>query len=96
MASTEGVEAAPGNVSNHERNITMKISAFVSALALGMFVSSAAFALDAATPDKPDAAAKAERAAECSKLADAKGLHGKKRREFREECKKAKDIKDVK
>ena len=68
----------------------MKILAFVSALALGMFVSSAAFALDAATPDKPDATAKAERAAECSKLADAKGLHGKKRREYREECKKGK------
>jgi hypothetical protein len=97
----------------------MKISVFVSALALGMFVSSAAFALDAATPvkpeattapkpdtttsakpdattaAKPDAAAKAERAAECSKRADAKGYHGKKRREFREECKKGKEDKDI-
>jgi hypothetical protein len=96
VASTEGVEAAPGNVSNRERNITMKILAFVSALALGMSVSSAAFALDAATPDKPDATAKAERAAECSKRADARGLHGKKRREYREECKKGKEDKDIK
>ena len=71
----------------------MKISAFVSALALGMSLSSAAFALDATTPDKPDATAKAERAAECSKRADARGLHGKKRREYREECKKGKEDK---
>jgi hypothetical protein len=27
---------------------------------------------------------------ECSKEADAKGLHGKERKKFREECKKAK------
>ena len=73
----------------------MKISVFVSALALGAFVSSAAFGLDAATPDKPDATAKAERAAECSKRADAKGYHGKKRREYREECKKGKEDKDI-
>jgi hypothetical protein len=71
----------------------MKISTFVSALALGMFVSSAAFALDAATPEKPDATAKAEKSAECSKQADAKGLHGKERKKFREECKKGKDVK---
>ncbi len=71
----------------------MKISTFISALALGMFVAGSAFALDAAdpsTPAKPDAAAKAARAAECSKEADAKGYHGKKRKEFREECKKGK------
>jgi hypothetical protein len=72
----------------------MRISTFVSALALGMFVSGAAFALDAAAPDaKPvaaDAAARAAKSAECSKEADAKGLHGKPRKKFREECKKGK------
>jgi hypothetical protein len=95
----------------------MKIPTFAAAIALGLFVSSAAFGQDAATPEKPDAPAKAdkatpdkpdaaakaekvkerdERAAECTKLADAKGLHLKARKKFREECKKAKDIKDVK
>jgi hypothetical protein len=67
----------------------MRISTFLSAIALGAFVSSSAFALDAATPGN-DAAAKAAKAAECSKQADAKGLHGKERKKFREECKKAK------
>jgi len=46
-----------------------------------------------ASPDKPAAAAKAkpERTAkslDCSKQADAKGLHGKERKKFRSECKK--------
>lgn len=46
-----------------------------------------------AGPDKPAAAAKAkpERTAkslDCSKQADAKGLHGKERKKFRSECKK--------
>jgi len=97
----------------------MKISTFVSVLALGMFVSSAAFALDAAAPAKPDAAtstkpdaataakpdattsakpdaaAQKARAEECSKRADAKGLHNRRRREYREECKKGKEDKDI-
>ena len=68
--------------------MAMKISTFVSALALGVFVSGAAFALDAADTPKPDATAKAAKSAECSKQADAKGLHGKERKKFREECKK--------
>jgi len=90
VASTGEVGAGPGIGFNSGKNITMKISTFVSALALGMFVSSAAFALDAATPEKPDATAKAAKSAECSKAADAKGLHGKERKKFREECKKGK------
>ena len=71
----------------------MKISTFVSALAFGMLVSGAAFALDAAAPDdaaKPDAAARSAKSAECSKEADAKGYHGKERKKFREGCKKGK------
>jgi psiF repeat len=67
----------------------MRISTFLSAIAISLLVSSAAYALDAAAP-APDAAAKAAKAAECSKQADAKGLHGKARRKFREECKNAK------
>ncbi len=73
----------------------MKISTFVSALALSAFVSSAALALDAAAPDKPDVAAQKARSEECSKRADAKGYHNKKRREYREECKKGKEDKDI-
>jgi hypothetical protein len=69
--------------------IIMRISTFVSAIALSALVSSAAFALDAAAPSA-DAAAKAAKSAECSKKADAKGLHGKERKKFREECKKGK------
>ncbi len=47
----------------------------------------------ASAPTKADTpkAAKPERTAvslECSKQADAKGLHGKKRKKFRSECKK--------
>ena len=83
----------------------MKISILTSVLALGMLASGAAFAqtapaTPAATPAKPaaaapakaaspDAAAKAAKSADCSKQADAKGLHGKDRKKFREECKKA-------
>lgn len=72
----------------------MKISMLASAFVLGLFVSGAAIAQTApATPAataaaKPDAAAKAAKSAECSKEADAKGLHGKDRKKFREECKK--------
>jgi hypothetical protein len=46
-------------------------------------------AAPAAAP-KADAAAKAAKSAECSKEAEAKGLHGKERKKFREECKKGK------
>jgi hypothetical protein len=69
----------------------MRISTFVSAIALSALVASSAFALDAAAPSPSnDAAAKAAKSAECSKQADAKGLHGKDRKKFREECKKGK------
>ncbi|HEX3754963.1 MAG TPA: PsiF family protein [Rhizomicrobium sp.] len=57
-----------------------------------MLLMSSAFAQTAA----PAPAAKAEKAPmvhsaaslECSKEADAKGLHGKERKKFRSECKK--------
>jgi len=66
----------------------MKISAIAAALALGMFVSAPVWAEDAVP--KMDAAAMAAKAAECSKQADAKNLHGKPRKTFREACKKGK------
>jgi len=70
-----------------ESPLNMKISSFVSALALGLFVSGSAFALDAAAPvAKPDAGAKAAKSSECYKEADVKGLHGKERKKFHREC----------
>jgi len=74
--------------------ITMRISTFVSAIALSVLVSGAAYALDSAAPASPAAdaaalAAKKAKSEDCSKQADAKGLHGAERKKFREECKKA-------
>ena len=57
--------------------------------------AAAAAAKPAAAPmaAKPAAAAmsadKKAKAADCSKQADTKGLHGKARKKFREECKKS-------
>jgi hypothetical protein len=73
--------------------------ATIGAVAL-LSVSPALAQTPAASPDKPAAAAadkttakaKAPRTAkslECSKQADAKGLHGKERKKFRSECKKS-------
>ncbi len=78
----------------------MKLSLIAAAVALGVFAATPVFADDApaaaaATPKpaattmaKPDNAAKTAKSQECSKQADAKGLHGKERKKFREECKK--------
>ena len=74
----------------------MKTSILAVAFGLGLFVSGAAYATDPATPAapaagtmaKPDKAAMEARSQECSKEADAKGLHGKERKKFREKCKK--------
>ena len=41
------------------------------------------------TTTMPDDAAKKAKAKECSAKADAQGLHGKARKEFREKCKKS-------
>ena len=65
-------------------------TAFASMLLMG-----SAFAQTAAPAATPaPAATKAEKprsaaSLECSKEADAKGLHGKERKKFRAECKKA-------
>jgi psiF repeat len=75
----------------------MKISLLAAVLALGLFAAGPVLADDAATTApkpaattmaKPDAAAKAAKAQECSKEADAKNLHGKPRKDFRAKCKK--------
>jgi len=82
----------------------MKISSFAAATAVAsMLLTGAAFAQTAAPAPKTDATkteakAPAEKKAEkprtpgsleCSKEADAKGLHGKERKKFRSDCKKA-------
>ena len=51
---------------------------------------------DAAAPaatEKKTAKPRSAASIECSKQADAKGLHGKERKKFRSECKKAADEK---
>ena len=78
----------------------MKTSILAVMFGLGLLVSGAAYATEAAAPAatpsptatsaaaKPDKAATEARSQECSKEADAKGLHGKERKKFREKCKK--------
>ena len=74
--------------------ITISSRAAAIALSASLFLAGSAFAqtttpAPAATPapaktEKPRSAASLE----CSKEADAKGLHGKERKKFRAECKK--------
>lgn len=79
----------------------MKLSTIAAAASLAFLVSGVAIAQTAPAPmmkpaaaapaaAAPDAAAKAAKSAECSKEADAKGLHGKERKKFREACKMGK------
>ena len=61
-------------------------------LALCALCASPSFAQTAAPAAKSDTKAPVVRSAaslECSKEADAKGLHGKERKKFRSECKRA-------
>ena len=74
----------------------MKISVLAAALALGLFVAGPVLADDATAPKplprprrpSPTPPPRPPRPQECSKQADAKDLHGKERKKFREECKK--------
>lgn len=69
----------------------MKITTFVTAAAMSAFLAGAAFAQTTTpAPAKPAPVAHSAKSIECSKEADAKGLHGKERKKFREECKKGK------
>jgi hypothetical protein len=71
---------------------TMKY--LISALCVGLAVSftTVSYAETATTPTtttpKKTPAPRSAKSIECSKLADAKGLHGKERRVFRAKCKK--------
>jgi hypothetical protein len=67
----------------------MRVTTFVFAIAFGVLVSGAAYALDAAAPATPspvDVAAKKAKSDDCYKQADVKGLHGKDRKKFHREC----------
>jgi hypothetical protein len=83
----------PGIIQTQKDFLTMKITTFLTAAALSAFLMGGAFAQTTApAPAKPAAAPVAHTAQsiECSKEADAKGLHGKERKKFRAECKKGK------
>ena len=81
----------------------MKISSLATATAVACLLLMGAASAQTAAPaktetTKTESKAPAEKKAEkprtaasleCSKEADAKGLHGKERRKFRSECKKA-------
>ena len=77
----------------------MTISSRVAATAFAsLFLISSAFAQTPATPAPAAKAAPAEKKAEkprtaasleCSKEADTKGVHGKERKKFMSDCKKA-------
>jgi hypothetical protein len=78
----------------------MKISSLATATAIAAMLLMGSASAQTAAPAKTDApkaeskAPKAEKprtaaSLECSKEADAKGLHGKERKKFRSECKKA-------
>lgn len=72
----------------------------VATIVASLIFAGAAFAQTAATPtptaptakaapaEKKAAAPRTAVSLECSKQADAKGLHGKERKKFRSECKK--------
>lgn len=73
----------------------MKVSSLFAAAAVSSLLLAGAAVAQTAPATKSDAGAspkatKAQSAAslECSKEADAKGLHGKARKKFRAECKK--------
>jgi hypothetical protein len=57
----------------------------ISALCVGLALS---FSAASAETTKKTPAPRSAKSIECSKLADAKGLHGKERRVFRAKCKK--------
>ena len=71
----------------------MKIKLLLAAISTAALLSTGTAYAQSAAPEKPAATAKAkaprsEKSLECSKQADAKGLHGKDRKKFRSECKK--------
>jgi predicted outer membrane protein len=74
----------------------MKLTPFIAAGLAVAFTASVAFAqapapAPATTPMAPAASTKSAKSIECSKEADAKGLHGTARKKFRAACKKGED-----
>jgi hypothetical protein len=91
-------QASASKILNRERPLTMKIVTFAAAAALAALLMGGAALADSAAPAaappgaSPAKAAAAPRTAEsieCSKEAEAKGLHGKVRKKFERDCKKA-------
>jgi hypothetical protein len=72
----------------------MKITTLATAAAMtALLIGGAAFAqtpAPAPAAAAPAVAAHSAKSVECSKEADAKGLHGEARRKFRAECKRGK------
>jgi hypothetical protein len=60
-----------------------------SSPALAQTTAAPAAKTDSAAPAAKTAKPRTAESLECSKEADAKGLHGKERKKFRSECKKA-------
>ncbi len=67
----------------------IKTAVMAAGLGLALFFTGPAYAEDAAAPagkGKSPPAARSAKSLDCSKQADAKGLHGKDRKKFRSEC----------
>jgi len=69
--------------------ITISSRATVLALAASLLLAGSAFAQTSTpAPSAKSAKPRSTASVECSKEADAKGLHGKERKKFRSECKR--------
>jgi psiF repeat-containing protein len=67
--------------------LNMSIRMLFAALGtIALLSAGVAHAEPAATPPTAKAAPRSPKSIECSKQADAKGLHGKERRKFRRQC----------
>jgi psiF repeat-containing protein len=69
---------------------TLAIAAAMTALLIGGAAFAQTAAPPPAAPAAPAVAAHSAKSIECSKEADAKGLHGEARRKFRADCKRGK------
>jgi hypothetical protein len=98
-SATQAEVCAPSQFSQEECNIMTLASRLAVVAIASLFATGTAFAQTAApaakADTKTDATTTADKKApkehsaeslECSKQADAKGLHGKERKKFRSEC----------
>ena len=72
------------------KTTTLAIAAAMTAFLAGGAALAQTAAPAPAAPAAPAVAAHSAKSIECSKEADAKGLHGEARRKFRAECKRGK------